>query len=103
MSPASAVSKLPSYCAQGNHVDGYRQMNEKKSSLDDNACLTHEWQFRLLPGVKASGNIHHVLESGALQNATRDHASVAALAVDRYQAVFFNLRQACFEFIQWPP
>src|SRR6266705_6619272 len=48
-------------------------------------------QFRILPGGKAAADVDHVLETGSLQKAARNHAAVTALAVHGQGSVEIDL------------
>jgi hypothetical protein len=60
-------------------------------------------QFRLLPGVEPSHYINYTLKAGPLQQAARDHAAIASLAVNGNGEVAIDFGRRDFEVIQRPP
>ena len=56
-----------------------------------------------MPRVKASGYVDHVAMTGALQQATGDHAAVAAFAVNGYGLRGVKVRQSSWESIERVP
>src|ERR1700733_653660 len=57
----------------------------------------------LLPGIEAADHVRNVSETSTLQQAARNHAAIATLAMDGNRTVAIDLRRRNFEVVQRPP
>src|ERR1039458_1454456 len=81
----------------------FRSRERAAANSGFDRLLRNDRQPRLQPDVEPSPHVDHILKTGSLQQAARDHAAIASLAVNGNGNVAIDFWRRDFEVIERPP